>query len=1416
MDNPSEESLDLDDFLGDVDVDAERLTAMLRKQAAKQLRQPRNQRVFGDLDLDLDFDVHFTKRDKAQGTTNTGTKSPLRESGNNQNAINGLIPAAASPEAAATAPARAIASAEPQSPVHENLPPRTLSLSPRSSSQNSRSARNSVRRSGGAAVSDQLRRVAIRRRSQSHGRRQLLKEFDDLTPSLSTSPSSGSFQPAVSSTPSSQPHRTEPASLLPEAVQLRQQHEENFQQNFPTLDRVGSVCPLPPSGSPRSITPTSHTTPSSMHRSAASESSIRRTYTIEKGPMPGQLLLSPSAATSQEILHESRQPVVRVRRTADLLYRSASHQTIRVNTPDRQMVLESPCRSVHLEPEVVVPETQEPGTENAPVNQTARLIQDISRSTNAPMVVIPISCNGHAPVASVESMKSASPKVKNAQSMAVQTAAVNESVGPCTNRSVQTSNDQPMENLDQIMTDDDSDEDRTSRQSDAMVSGQTDKSVPLNLAPSGGNTTRQRRLRKRNYRAPVLDSTTQLLNLHQNGKRRTQNPKTQLPLNKPPNAPINGEQFAEELVRMSNYEILDLRKRNSLGKVVMPLNGQRTHMEEERCRERQLVLEQQIQWEILRRNLEGKGEGLPAIPSDPIEFTETELDEYQSPEELHPVRQTQNEQQAADEEQSALRQQIVTEKQTTEMAPPADFRDKSRVNAEKSVRQTRSSELSKTKRRSRSRRGNAPMTKELEHYLSLSQTINDRRKAKSNSKRLLYNKGDSETEDRDGSSPEKQMRVTDLEIAPEPPAQRSFSGSLDHIHIVPPPPSPPLMRRQSQSMRELRRSARVTELDVVVHDLNEEDDVLASPPSQFATRSSRTRNNSKLVVDTSKSQRRSKRRVEAEPEISEDELPNTPPREFAPSPIYEMRDDEVIVEVVATPPARFQTQRRESMKDMEALRMETPTPPAAPGAQPIESRRSNNEQPSTSKAARQVLEQSRIASVVPAPTLPSPDDAIFKKPLAPAPRRKQINKSQLERQMDKLRMSHLVNATLKDSETSGKEDSSVRRSKRGHVPLKNTWIHTVVNPLKLGFLGNQSIVVNKAKTKKPRKEVQQRTEDGSLFFRLPLSSSTPINVPVSTNTHPTSDASTAKQMAAAHQTADSEAISAFSGLGDTNTYTSGIEPLPETADEQQQEERQQEQETPVSKSSEKKINTKQTAVVAPKKRSRKKNVQELPKQPAIEQVEEQKKVPKKAGRKKKTQVDPENQAVEEEQERQQMNTDELVPSPPLSPTTSEMVSSAAAEGAVAASPAFTEDDEQQAASARLMAWLRGASETQPGDTANWTATDFKTMHLSSVGSLVFTSLEGVDFAFYDTEQKACLGYMRLKPLQERSAKRAKSYTLHFVLLHGQVAVDSTAAGVEETENSVLGPGDMVEINKGTRYSIRNLVNTVSLLMVFRR
>lgn len=123
-----------------------------------------------------------------------------------------------------------------------------------------------------------------------------------------------------------------------------------------------------------------------------------------------------------------------------------------------------------------------------------------------------------------------------------------------------------------------------------------ESAVPTKLKPTGAGKTTKHQLRTQTDRESSSDNDELVLDLQKSRHRKRiiafDKAKTKSALNKPSHPEINGEQFAKELAKMSNYEIIDLRKRNSLGM----LKGQLS--------KDQQVVEQQIQHEISRRKLE--------------------------------------------------------------------------------------------------------------------------------------------------------------------------------------------------------------------------------------------------------------------------------------------------------------------------------------------------------------------------------------------------------------------------------------------------------------------------------------------------------------------------------------------------------------------------------------------------------------------------------------------------------------------------------------------------------------------------------------------------------------------------------------------------------------------------------------------
>ncbi|XP_037956725.1 protein PF14_0175 [Teleopsis dalmanni] len=125
----------------------------------------------------------------------------------------------------------------------------------------------------------------------------------------------------------------------------------------------------------------------------------------------------------------------------------------------------------------------------------------------------------------------------------------------------------------------------------------------------------------------------------------------------------------------------------------------------------------------------------------------------------------------------------------------------------------------------------------------------------------------------------------------------------------------------------------------------------------------------------------------------------------------------------------------------------------------------------------------------------------------------------------------------------------------------------------------------------------------------------------------------------------------------------------------------------------------------------------------------------------------------------------------------------------------------------LLSWLKGLR-----DIGNPFGNEkmFTEMHCSAAGNLLFTDLEGIDYAFYDTEEKASLGYLRFKPKQIKPLKRAKKFHLHFVVLSGKFKISTNK------DQGEFKMGDMIAINKGTRYEIRNNADEIGILMVIKK
>ncbi|XP_070072562.1 microtubule-associated protein futsch [Drosophila takahashii] len=1431
----NDDTLELEDILSQPVKDRERFAAFMMRKLAEN-KPPPNANLFGNFKIDFDLDFELPLIKKSQPKAKVPEVQPLRE-------------LASAPEQCNNPPV--------DQATNENQPPLTSpTLSP--------NHRRSLRRSGNVPGSDKLRRHAIRRRSRSCGR-QLLPEFEEainLTRSLS---SPVDFVPEISSTPCAekpkdvdkktvgnatekpekpaekpaekcnQPVEKPPARTSVFAAELKQICEErrnSFRNNVMQLD----ICGRSPQSRPS-------TPPSS------SAAGLRRTYTMEKGPAPGQLLLSPShrSVTSPVVI---KSPVVKVKRIAS--------EVIVPETPQRPS--HEPAWQSQPQPEFVVPETQP--------QDLGELVQTLSRNASGPIVVI----NAANPNVSV---RRDSAQVQNVPTSPVASPAKSFAAASSPKPKAQTS--RVVENQDAIMTDDESDEQPST--------------APLNLAPPGGNTTRQRRLRSSN-RARVIseaqESSMRLLNLHRSDNAKKSRPRmTAIPLNKAPSAPINGEQFANELARMSNYEILDLRKRLSLNEVV-PLNGQKRRSEK------------LIQQELLRRNMMDEADGLPRKPSS-----------------------------SDDSEEEYL---------------PKPRRTRSH---------RRSSNERTQNGRSRSKRRELPMTEELKNYLGLSSTMEIRRKLSREGKRSLYTKGDSNVEDYDSSSPVKLPRLSrSIQIVPPPPASLRYSQSLqnlrrsskfdfddvvmaappgfhntrnsDTIEIAPPPPEYGVNTRNKGTIG--RKS-------------HKED--LLPPPTEYEEHSA-----ARLSRQSISSGRKTKENELVPPPIEYIEQPecegigeeicNDEPQFNLKAKQSGQKSNR---ESVVPPPLEYITQAendgeieedrnceqpRKSQKNTNKILQSKPTdqstkdkaehtdPPEPPengdddsGSDVEQPRRlrSRGNKSEHIKPSGQKAKKNGVVSVPfennGTPNYVEDEDEVRNSEGRGEKSLQNLTKAKAQKDnVVPLTLECIKGPNDKASEsistTSASESSSGKKKRNQKSVSKSQNLSNYQKSMEADevFTGNSTTredeVIEKSehmeslRVNTPTPPLDPKSSDGTTNNRSVLEDSLADDVPstsraalealhrsqkMSRNQAKSQEVSNAevvfkKPLAPAPRAKYKKLRSEVDSLKLSKITvdmedTSGIRrskrgqvPLQmnwcHTMDPRQFSFMQDFTEAPNKKSKEKKTNlskTKKASATKPKKAVRdnsvadrgplcsstprnvekgteaKQNSESLGISPlAWEDTEVQtvvEKVAKKRGRKKKpeevvqteTQPEPEPEPMVSLATPLRSNQEEVTASC-VTPFRNDHETVAEPEPIVP--PVAPIRDEQEEASIQLMHWLRGVGEAQPTPSMS-----DENASVSPANDLVFSQVDGIDYAFYNTKERATLGYMRFQPHQTRNKKRAKVHPLKFIVQFGEFAVQTMAEGEEEEVHAILRVGDMIEVDKGSKYSIQNAIDDVSVLMVIR-
>ncbi|EDV94821.1 GH17554 [Drosophila grimshawi] len=951
---------------------------------------------------------------------------------------------------------------------------------------------------------------------------------------------------------------------------------------------------------------------------------------------------------------------------------------------------------------------------------------------------------------------------------------------------------------------------------EAGVSG-----APLNLAPSSGNITRRQHLLQRQ---PAKATThEQLLDLHctrtgdsDKGTASTQK-LAQAVLNKPSRPAINGEQFAMELARMSNYEILDLRKRSSNGRLI-PLNGQKTTTTEEQRK----VVVQSIQRELQRRNLPDPDDELPngdeAVSSSvPVarEPLPPEISMLPSPPEISMLTPP------------------------APASPPYRFRNPMQRAAKNQL------DTSRQKQRLGKRR-DPPMTAELQNYLILSQTIEERIKKHSGlgTKRSLYTKGNSDFEDNNLSPvPAKQHRFSIIQIAPAPPTDAGCSMPIGDIPIVSPPPA---SIRYSQCMRRSRKSIRhISPLDVAqesgasqeaedegVQQEQQQDRDVAGVVVEEVERELVNGEEDEYVDEIKEKVMEQEVQERAEEELTEDEVM----REEVPEhldceseAVVDQDEVEAVVEqeeAVAVSESESVAEAEAIMEndrlstEMEELRMQIVTPPLDVEQTDLDDR------PSTSKATREALQRSmqkqsrsrkQNTKQRTKQTTKSTEneEAVFKKPSAPAPRKK----PGLNKILKNLEIT-LVNETLPPEENEARnahdETSGVRRSRRGQVPLRNTWVHSISNPFKHTFFERSLSSFPVMKVKKLR-EGATLSWSTSVTDEAPLYSSTPhIQDPVVAASGSTLKR---KRHDKRHEPLELTGISRLADVTEEAEEQSlpHIQQTTKTATAKYSPLEKQRTLGKLAKKSRTRIMSSDSTAEAeaePMPMLMPLSEEAEPQADQADQAAPEPAMPKKLrkrGRPKKN-VGKHNHIPSESEAQAEVETEAAQ----SSICQSEPVVAVAVQPRVevASAPIIT------AAEAQLLqaiSWLRCTSDVprQSLRDDNDYECETDSMRFTSVADLEFTTMDGLDYAFYNSEESYTLGFIRFQPLQERGSKRNKTNILRFIAIIGEFDVELECDG-KNSLNRILKPGDMVEIKKGNCFNIINRLNEVSVLIVNRK
>ncbi|XP_037809245.1 probable WRKY transcription factor protein 1 isoform X2 [Lucilia sericata] len=1228
-------------------------------------------------------------------------------------------------------PRRPLSPSRPQSPIIPLSPSRPQSpINPLSPSRPLSPRLSSIRKSGGVSPGDRLRRYSLKRLSKMCvGRRTLLQEFESTV-------SETNFEPPVCSTPLSQPQQDK--TLVSSPTSSNSPGTENLEPNatennspatndtccghtdtlIRTLQRKDEELKnymesILENTLKKIQTQEKENNKNSMTETNATNSPLKRTYTMERGNSPGQVILTPDRDTAAQspppgrLLRSRTQPSpskilktpersknrsmisIRVKsphnvisprhlnksishmeqsrtnqsnntsqRAAKMLEVSRSHSqqqhqnvTPNLKRPDHEVPNTPPRNNVSIvfpTQDVEIPETQEvPFTkENSIAIQSAN--QEI------PLVVIPINQTfnrtygedipkNNYTIITAKTKQSKTPSPVPLEEITPQQTANVNNEDQCNQL-----NEDNLK-LTDILTED---EDETPK---AAVSRtiENNSQAPLNLAPSATNI-RTKRLRKRSFsRRKLQMDNSQLLSTEteteppppaHTSKRMVK--RKYIPLNRAPGTPLNGERFAQELARMSNYEILDLRKRNSMGRV-FAISGRKSVRSHEEAAKKQTQLDNQIEMELLRRNLDEAAE--QEVAQNETENME-EVGEYPpAPDEFRDSMAKQQQVQGENLESS-----LVDERSTDRIS----FKNRNSLKQQK-------------QRKSKAKEKQLPDV--LKQYLE----------------------GHSDSEETN-SSPEK-METT-------------RSSSRNNKQSIPYVPSPPKSDGDQ-----------ITTLKVVS----------PPPPLSISTRKSVTRLNKQNT------------RNEVEENSSDT---NT-----------------TISEAIPPPPPGFESDSGVSSNHFSIH----------PSTTTI-SNNNNNTLPTeqiTNNTTQQMNKNNSHTD--------NDDDKIFKKPLQPAPkvrgRKPKVSKTS---------SSDLVQSTSDSHESTDNStdttDGSLRRSKRGQVPLK----HSVPHLFQMLFQQANKRMEIREKNKERQK---QKSRELSKANRAKHNNNTIQSV---------SSQKLAKKR------------NQLPTVPENDPY---IAPLVEDVHILTKKKATKIKETKVKRKQNKKSNKDQ---IQPNDHIECSRIV-MNKPPPVDHLNN---VFDQLRNTSSTLNTSPPRPPEDPMQLASSSCDLVQKVKPLKVRVARIKSSSqpAAYDAVHVSSSTTTNNNTAASSSsnnnnsnyELISWLKNISESDNSVARNEEI--FKEMRISAASNLSFTELQGVEYAFYDTDEKASLGYLRFKPRQIKPKKKAKRFHLHFVTLVGNFRITAN------DKESRVGVGDMVAIEKSVYYDIENITDDIGILMVIKK